>query len=177
MERDLIYENNNIAYDHQYTEEDGGGIKCKNYELCQTVLPKWWFECKGNYLCTNCDAMFGTWSNGDYTQTGKGILDISDNIECPICLENKRGISYPRCNHKVCIECFKKCMYADEDGEPLFPYPEIEEEYYEERENPKWKTHYPLIYIYQRDWDIWENNRWIKYENERNLRLCPVCRA
>ena len=32
MERDFDYENNNIAYDCQYTEEDGGGIKCKNYE-------------------------------------------------------------------------------------------------------------------------------------------------
>ena len=28
-EKDIEYENNNIAYDYQYTEEDGGGIKCK----------------------------------------------------------------------------------------------------------------------------------------------------
>jgi hypothetical protein len=27
MERDLEYENNNIAFDHQYIEEDGGGYK------------------------------------------------------------------------------------------------------------------------------------------------------
>ena len=27
MERDIEYENNNIAYDEQYSEEDGGGIK------------------------------------------------------------------------------------------------------------------------------------------------------
>ena len=74
MKRDLEYENNNIGYDWQYTEEDGGGIKCKNYELCEDVLPKWWFECKGHYLCTNCDMMFGTWKNG------KGELNFSDNI-------------------------------------------------------------------------------------------------
>ena len=29
MERDLEYEENNSAYDCQYREEDGGGIKCK----------------------------------------------------------------------------------------------------------------------------------------------------
>ena len=28
MNRDFDYENNNIAYDWQYTEVDGGGIKC-----------------------------------------------------------------------------------------------------------------------------------------------------
>ena len=51
MQRDLNYENNNVGFDWQYTAEDGGGIKCKNYELCEHILPKWWFECKGNYLC------------------------------------------------------------------------------------------------------------------------------
>jgi len=44
-EKDIEYETNNIAYYFQSTD-DGGGIKCKNYELCETVLPKWWFECK-----------------------------------------------------------------------------------------------------------------------------------
>ena len=39
MQRDLDYENNNIGYDDQFTEEDGGGIKCKNYEVCGSGLP------------------------------------------------------------------------------------------------------------------------------------------
>ena len=34
MERDFDYENSNIGYDDQYTKEEGGGIKCKNYILC-----------------------------------------------------------------------------------------------------------------------------------------------
>ncbi len=55
MKRDLEYEKNNIGYDWQYTKENGGGIKCKNYKLCKAILPIWWFECKGKYLCTNCD--------------------------------------------------------------------------------------------------------------------------
>jgi len=37
MNRDIEYENSNVAYDQQYTE---GGIKCKNYIICKTVLPK-----------------------------------------------------------------------------------------------------------------------------------------
>ena len=105
-EKDIEYENNNIAYDYQNEEE---GIKCKNYELCETVLPKWWFECKGNYLCTNCHMLFGTWGE---SHTGKGILGISNNLECPICLENKRGISQPNCEHTLCIDCFKRCHYG-----------------------------------------------------------------
>jgi hypothetical protein len=52
MEKDLDYENNNIGYDSQYTKENGGGIKCKNYIICGCVLPTWWFDCKGSYLCT-----------------------------------------------------------------------------------------------------------------------------
>jgi len=97
----------------------GGGIKCKNYELCESVLPRWWFECKGNYLCTSCHMLFGTWKfQGQEYKTGKGILEISDNLECPICLENKRGISHPNCEHTLCIDCFKRCHYGrDEEYE------------------------------------------------------------
>ena len=113
LQKILEYENNNIGFDWQYPQEDGGGIKCKNYELCEAVLPKWWFECKGNYLCTNCHMMFGTWKfKGQEYKTGKGILDISDNIECPVCLEVKRSISQPNCEHTLCIECCKRCYYA-----------------------------------------------------------------
>ena len=60
MSRDIAYENNNIVYDEQYPEKDGGGLKCKNYEICNTILPEWWFDCKGHYLCTNCHMCFGT---------------------------------------------------------------------------------------------------------------------
>jgi len=59
--RDLAYEETHIGYDEQYPE---GGIKCKNYEICGGVLPKWWFDCKGHYLCVNCDVMFGSWCGG-----------------------------------------------------------------------------------------------------------------
>lgn len=178
MERDFVYENNNIGYDLQYTEEDGGGIKCKNYIICQEVLPKWWFDCKRCYLCTGCHMMFGTWGSGENKHVGKGILEISDNLECPICLEIKECISQPRCNHSLCISCFKRCHYGDEniDREPIFPYPDIEDEYYDDTENIKWVNDYPLIKIYEEEWDKWDNENTEKYNNETYLRICPICR-
>lgn len=174
--KDTEYENNNIAYDFINNQE---GIKCKNYELCEQVLPKWWFNCKGNYLCTNCHMNFGTWKlYGKEYKTGKGILEISDNIDCPICLEKKRGISQPNCDHMLCINCFKRCYYGNDDteNEPPFPYPNIEDEYYEDQDNQKWETDYPLIKIYNEEWSKWDAERIQKYENEKNLRKCPLCR-
>ena len=180
MDRDIQYENSNIGFDEQYTEEDGGGIKCKNYELCEAVLPKWWFECKGNYLCTNCHMLFGTWKfKGQEYKTGKGILKITDNLYCPICLETKRSIEQPNCEHKVCIDCFKRCYYGDDDleNEPQFPYPDIEDEYEGDQSNPRWDNDYPLIKKYNEEWNKWDDEKNKKYENEGNLQKCPICRA
>lgn len=68
---------------------------------------------KGNYLCTNCDMMFGTWKK-DISD----VLDIGNNTECPICLEVKHSISQPNCNHRICFDCFKKCYFkSGEDSE------------------------------------------------------------
>lgn len=166
--RDLHYEQSSIGYDCQYPE---GGIKCKNYIICKAVLPNWWFDCKRCYLCTNCDAMFGTWRGG------KGILEVTHNLECPICLEIKECISQPKCNHSICISCFKRCYYGDEnlDGKPIFPYPDIEDEYYDDTENIKWDD-YPYIKIYNEEWNKWDDEKNEKYDNEENLRICPICR-
>jgi hypothetical protein len=178
--RDLDYESNNIAYDHQYPKETGGGIKCKNYDVCAAVLPVWWFECKGEWLCTGCDEQFGTWTYSDgirtIKHTGKGILDTKENIECPICLECSKGISQPNCNHYICINCFKRCYYGDVSDCPQFPYPEVEDEYYEDQENSKWADSYPLIKLYDEAYDIWYYNHFEKYEKEDYLRKCPLCR-
>ena len=70
MERDFDYENSNIGY---YEIEECEGIKCKNYILCESILPNWWFECKGQYLCSECHMMFGTWGSGKNAHTGTEI--------------------------------------------------------------------------------------------------------
>lgn len=179
MPRDIEYERSNAsAPDEQLPE---GGVKCKNYHICEANLPNWWYDCKGNYLCTNCDMLFGTWKNekaGVY-KTGKGELPFVGEKNCPICLEMKPSIIQPNCDHTICIECFKRCHYGDQlrEGEPIFPYSEdIEEEYETDQWNIKWKTHFPLIDKWNREWNEWDNIRMYKYEKEENLRLCPVCR-
>ena len=76
----------------------------------------------------------------NHTETIEIGLIIKDNIKCPICLEIKRGIQN-KCN--ICIECFKLIGVK-----PIFPYPEIEKEYFNDTEHIKWKN-YPLIYKYK----------------------------
>lgn len=168
--RDIDYEKNNIGYDEQYP--NGDGIKCKNYILCKSVLSEWWYDCKGHYICTNCDVFFGKWKGG------KGELKIHNNIECPICLEKLDCIEQAFCNHKLCIKCFKRCYYGDEmlDSMPIFPYPEIEDEYFDDEDNEKWIITYPLIIKYIEDYELWLDIKEQKYYNEENLRKCPICR-
>ena len=123
--------------------------------------------------------MFGKWTdNTGKRHTGKGILEIYDSVYCPICLENKRGISQPNCDHKLCIDCFKRCYYGDDDleNQPKFPYTDIEDEYYDDQDNSKWEIDYPLIKKYNEDWNIWDDNKQSKYNNENYLKSCSLCR-
>ena len=152
------YQNNNLEY----------GIKCKNYELCECVLPEWWFERTEYYSCNNCS----TWSTNN-----KGVFKITNNIECPICMEIKKGIKKPNCYHNICICCFKKCYYCNESYniEPIFPYPDIQYEYEKDQKNPKWEIDYPLIKLYNEEWNKWDDNRQEKYEIEKFIRRCSIC--
>ncbi len=77
----------------------------------------------------------------------------------------------------ACIECFKICMYGDDSGEPVFPYPDIEDEYYEDTENIKWENEYPLIETYNINLNEWEDNKREYFENNPYLKVCPLCRA
>jgi hypothetical protein len=122
MSRDYTYEENNIGFDEQYTEEDGGGIKCKNYIICGCVLPNWWYNYKGCYNCTNC------------LIAGFGDLKITEQLECPICFEVSICVIQPQCTHHVCISCFKRCHFNhnNPEGEPIFPYPDVEDEYFDD---------------------------------------------
>ena len=151
MSRDLDYETIQIAYNEQYPKETGGGIQCKNYKVCDTILPKGWWERKGCYLCTHCDMMFGK------------ELEFKEKIECPICFEYTYGLSQLKCDHLTCVNCFKRCY----ENEPQFPYPELEEEYMNTSDDPTWH-HYPFIHLFHEEWKKW-------HHNEKN-RECTLCR-
>jgi len=166
---DLDYENNNLILIDDLVE-----IKCKNYELCDDTAGTIEFlECWGDrrkYLCINCIIMFDTWgSSTTGLGTGTGLLEFRDDIDCAICFETKRGVSQPRCSHFFCIDCFKKWVYGDE--EPQFPYSDdVEEEYNNDKDDPKWEKDYPLIKTYLTNWEEWQT----KTENHNQ---CPLCRA
>jgi len=176
MSRDLVYERENAAWEPC---SESLGIKCRNHEVCHAVLPEWWYECKESYLCTNCHMSFGTWGE---THFGKGELEFRDDIECVICMDTKRGVSQPRCNHFVCAECFRRCYYGPEgEPQPDFPYPETEEEYYDSLDESsrgveEWVTQYPLIAVWIRDMEEWEERRSDRCRRETNLACCPLCR-
>ena len=53
---------------------------------------------------------------------------------------------------------------------------EDEDEYDDDPENIKWTNDYPLIEIYNEESKKWEDEKNEKYENELNLRTCPLCR-
>jgi hypothetical protein len=103
MSRDFDYEANNIGYDIQYPYPDGG-IKCINYHLCEAVLPKWWFDCRGNYLCINCNN-FG-W---------KQLVFKEMNEDCNVCFEHHSiFLKFPACEHYFCLVCSRNILFWDE---------------------------------------------------------------
>ena len=60
MKCEFIYENNNNNNDYDTMLGNNWWYKCKNYILCEAVLPNYWFDMKRHYLCGNCVSVFGT---------------------------------------------------------------------------------------------------------------------
>ena len=107
--RDFEYERMNVGYDGQYPE---GGTKCKNYELCEQILPLWWYECTGCYLCTNCD-IFG-WKELEFRDSSE---------ECSVCCETThKQVKFPtNCGHWFCVLCSRNILFWDETRYHLSP--------------------------------------------------------
>ena len=149
-------------------------VPCCNEIVCGTQLPLWFHGLKhvDICICIGCDTMFGK------------KLDVVDSADCPVCLETKLSVVMPNCTHTMCIGCFKRCMYgAPDEPEPQFPYPDdVSDEYgaigrdaHEERS--RFLKRYPLISKWNNEWNMWDDNRQKKYEQEESLRRCPYCRA
>ena len=133
---------------------------CPNNIVCST-------RGRRDGICVNCNAVFGK------------ILDIVDEVECPICLEITKCVLQPKCGHPTCIKCFKRCMYGQPDTvEPQFPYSEdIEREWKTGGcDNPEWLAKYPLVSTWNEEWDKWDREKDLKFYRECNLRTCPLCR-
>jgi hypothetical protein len=140
-------------------------IPCKNAIVCKGSFPKEWVDYNGCTLCTDCECRFGR------------TLTLTKEQECPICLEDRPGVQLSKCEHSICIPCFQRCYYGEEShiGEPMFPYPQLEEEYKDNPYHKKWRN-YILIQIYREEYETWNYKNIDKYMSEGNLRRCPLCR-
>jgi hypothetical protein len=132
---------------------------------------------------------FGSWSAGSMVKTGKGKLTFEDNIECPVCYEIATGVSYPRCDHMICVSCFKRFFYQEgntkletlmaEHADPPFPYPDQEDEYFEASGDHPLKSD-PKVVEWGRQCEKMEDRRSDIYvtflDQEKNLRVCALCR-
>jgi hypothetical protein len=150
-----------------------GDIKCPNFEICENYDFPLNMSCHGG-LCMTCDVKYGTWDGG------KGVLQFKDDIECPICLENKRCVTLPKCNHYICIDDFKRSFYGDQtldQNEPKFPYPELEDDYFLKNQGHPSYENDPDIIKYHEQWNHWDNLNDIKRESENYLLKCPICRS
>lgn len=90
---------------------------CINHSLCNNRIPDWMT------ICIDCDMLFGTWING------KVKLKEYQNFECPICLEIKTVFEQPKCDHKICADCFRVIYFGNVKDleniigeEPKYPY-------------------------------------------------------
>lgn len=147
-------------------------IKCPNYKVCASKVPQWILDLK-NGTCVTCDIAFGPWRNG------KGKLEFKDAVECSICLGTKEGVSNPKCDHFICVECFKRCYFPILD-KPNFPFnSEKETEYFDYDEGliskPGWLNEeaQQKINDYFREYEEVEEQ---EREDSDRLGKCPLCR-
>lgn len=143
-------------------------LKCPNFAVCGDESQKWVYGCHGG-RCIHCNMNF------------RKNLTINDTPEeCPICTEVSQCVVLPNCTHRLCITCFRRCYVNGPPrvGEPPFPYPEKEDEYFETgNEHTNQLYHDPLVMKWNDDWEKWDDEWNSKYRNESNLRTCPICRA
>ena len=120
MEKDFNYEKyNRIAY-KGYQKKAELGIKCKNYDLCEGILPKDHFKRHKNYLCLYC----GEW----FLMKGFGWNELEffeNNENCIVCFTNhKKKVKFPtNCGHSFCIDCSREILFFDEKKYHLSPMP------------------------------------------------------
>jgi hypothetical protein len=107
-----------------------------------------------------------------------GYLEFFENLECPICFETKTCVKQLKCDHTICVDCFKRCHLPPywDDPQPEFPYDsDLEDEYESQWDSPRWRND-PLIQKYEDDSKKWERERELREANESYLKVCSLCR-
>jgi hypothetical protein len=123
-------------------------------------------------VCWSCKAAY----NNEGDDQSNVYLSFIDSIECCICLKTERGVSFPHCEHYTCIGCHNRCWFGPSPVEIEFPYPDgIKQLYLSDITNPIWKKD-PKMKEYIERHNNAENERMNQWEQESNLRKCPLCR-
>ena len=164
------------------TTKNDGIVPCPNVKVCGNYKHQNMLDCCSG-RCLNCDIFLGEW------QGGKGNLDFKTIELCYICLEeNIEGVSMPKCDHFICVECFKKCF--DLTSEPFYPN-EIQEEMFKlSKELPEDTDEDKLfeiiierrpdlaeiVNIYLTACDKVHNTKHLTDEERERLSRCSLCR-
>lgn len=132
-------------------------LYCDNFKVCGSTLPIWWFDYKLKHICTLCDIRFNSPSKS---------LRFKENIECPICYETCEGVSYPSCEHYVCLTCFKRAWFPPSSQHTRYKY--ADEVDWMRRPLLENQMEYTILID---DFDFNEENTYEGY-----LKKCPICR-
>jgi hypothetical protein len=123
-------------------------------------------------VCWSCKASY----NDEGDDETNVYLSFVDSIECCICLKTDNGVSFPHCDHYTCIDCHNRCWFGPEPVKVEFPYPEeIRKLYLSDSQNSIWQKD-PKIKEYIEQDNKAEHDRMDQWEQETNLRKCPLCR-
>jgi hypothetical protein len=78
-------------------------VNCANHRFCQrSISPAFLRAFKGR--CFHCETTF---------RTNLVICDILSGMICSDCgLKQQAFCMFPKCNHMVCLDCFRKIHYG-----------------------------------------------------------------
>ena len=155
-----------VKYRDVTCEHNCEPVKCPNFAMCGEIGPKWYFGCHGG-RCFHCNMFFG-----------KNLTFPEEPQECPICIDISPCVQQPNCSHAVCIACFRRTRYdgPPREEQPPFPYPDREDEY-DSLSPPAELLNDPLVIAWNDQLNLQDDMRSIRYEEEANLRKCPLCRS
>ena len=168
----------------ELSEKNNDMLPCPNVKVCGNYEHKDVFNCYHG-RCMNCDVFLGEW------QGGRGNLEFKTIDMCCICHEEGiEGVSMPKCQHFICVECFKKCF--DLTDEPFFPQElhdhldelcALGEEFPDESGNRHYEIlaeRHPeiseIIMTYVDGCESVHNREHLNSDDRRRLARCPLCR-
>jgi hypothetical protein len=136
---------------------------CPNFLVCNSTQENS-IMVLGSELCFCCDVTFGK------------RLVFLEKTDCQICLSRDiQAVKRLKCDHAVCLTCFKKAHYGDPPEKPLFPYDkEIEDEYLENQWDIKWLDD-PLVIKYNNEYHDWVEKLHANFMECDPMRECKVC--